>query len=340
MNTATSSPTSQSTTPKRVIKVKKSKYKVVKAIPKGPPVQYEQIGPNKYVRKDYIDPIEQIQNTLLAYAAQRNEAEKYIRRNDDGHLMVEDLTVRDIANSTGYSPFYLTSKSQLTANFNAYKNALEGLDSAFIGYAVKANHNMHILRYLASLGCGAVLVSGNELKTAIKAGFDTEKMVFNGNGKMQEELDLAVEKGVLVNIDSEFDLDHIIQAGKNAGKKARAMLRINPDVDPKVHKYVSTGMASSKFGIENTKIKAYLDKIRSNSDHIELLGAHCHIGSTIKDVTVFKDAADKMVEFIEFIRNEGFNLEYLNLGGGLGIDYERNGELIPTPSDLVDSVRQ
>lgn len=98
--------------------------------------------------------------------------------------MVEDLTVNEIANSTGYSPFYLTSKSQLTANFNAYKNALEGLDSAFIGYAVKANHNMHILRYLAGLGCGAVLVSGNELKTAIKAGFDTEKMVFNGNGKM------------------------------------------------------------------------------------------------------------------------------------------------------------
>lgn len=87
--------------------------------------------------------------------------------------MVDDLTVKEVADSTGYSPFYLTSKSQLTANFNAYKMALQDMDSAFIGYAVKANHNMHILRYLASLGCGAVLVSGNELKTAIKAGFDT-----------------------------------------------------------------------------------------------------------------------------------------------------------------------
>lgn len=121
---------------------------------------------------------------------------------------------------------------------------------------------MHVLRYLAGLGCGAVLVSGNELKTAIKAGFNPQKMVFNGNGKMQDELDLAVETGILVNIDSEFDLDHIIQASKNTGKKARAMLRINPDVDPKVHKYVSTGMASSKFGIENAKIKDYLDKIK------------------------------------------------------------------------------
>lgn len=249
-----------------------------------------------------------------------------IWRNDDGHLMVDNLAVKDIANSTGYSPFYLTSKSQLTANFNDYKEALEGLDSAFIGYAVKANHNIHALRYLASLGCGAVLVSGNELKTAIKAGFDTNKMVFNGNGKLQEELNLAVEHGILVNIDSEFDLEHIIQAGKKVGKKARAMLRINPDVDPKVHKYVSTGMASSKFGIDNSKIKQYLDKIKKNADYVELLGAHCHIGSTIKDVTVFKDAADKMVEYIEFIRKQGFNLEYLNLGGGLGIDYEKLGE--------------
>jgi len=111
-------------------------------------------------------------------------AQKFIKRNDKGELMVDDLTVKDVANTTGYSPFYLTSKSQLTANFEAYKTALEGMDSAFIGYAVKANHNIHILRYLAGLGCGAVLVSGNELKTAIKAGFDTKKMVFNGNGKM------------------------------------------------------------------------------------------------------------------------------------------------------------
>jgi diaminopimelate decarboxylase len=107
------------------------------------------------------------------------------------------------------------------------------------------------MRYLANLGCGAVLVSGNELKTAIAAGFDTNKMVFNGNGKTIEELIFAVDNNVLVNIDSEFDLEHIIQASKKTGKKARTMLRINPDVDPKVHAYVSVGMASSKFGINN-----------------------------------------------------------------------------------------
>jgi len=171
------------------------------------------------------------------------------------------------------------------------------------------------------------------------AGFDPSKMVFNGNGKMLHELELAVQNNVLVNIDSEFDLEHIIQASKNTGVKARAMLRINPDVDPKVHAYVSTGMASSKFGINNALIGDYLKKIKDNSTNVELLGVHCHIGSTIKDVTIFRDAALKMVEFVDMIRGEGFDLQYLNIGGGLGIDYERKGEKIPTPKDLIDTVR-
>lgn len=260
-------------------------------------------------------------------------------RADDGNLMCEGLKVTDIAKMAEQSPFYLTSKGQLDYNYNAYKKALEGLDSAFIGYAVKANHNVNILKHLASMGSGAVLVSGNELKLALEAGIDPTKMVFNGNGKTQPELDFAVSKGILVNIDSEFDLQHIIQASKNSGVKARAMLRINPDVDPKVHPYVSTGMASSKFGIQNKLIPEYLETIKKNSDHVELLGVHSHIGSTIKDVTIFRDAATIMCDFVEQIRKEGFDLQYLNIGGGLGIDYERDGQDIPTPQDLIDTVR-
>jgi diaminopimelate decarboxylase len=107
--------------------------------------------------------------------------------------MCDKLRVRDVFDKATYKPFYLMSKSQLRANFEAYQTALEGLDLSFIGYAVKANHNMHVLRYLASLGSGAVLVSGNELKTAIKAGFDTNKMVFNGNGKMLHELEYPLK---------------------------------------------------------------------------------------------------------------------------------------------------
>jgi diaminopimelate decarboxylase len=136
-----------------------------------------------------------------------------------------------------------------------------------------------------------VLVSGNELKTALKAGFSPEKMVFNGNGKQQQELNFAVAQGVMVNIDSEFDLEHIIKAAQRSGVKARALLRINPDVDPKVHPYVSTGLASSKFGIENNKIMEYLEVLHNNRQWVDLVGVHSHIGSTIKDVGIFRDAA-------------------------------------------------
>lgn len=185
-------------------------------------------------------------------------------RDSEGYLMCDKLRVNDIFDSTSYKPFYLMSKSQLNKNFEAYKVALEGLDSAFIGYAVKANHNMHVLRHLAELGSGAVLVSGNEIRTALKCGFPPNKIVFNGNGKTFDELRLAINAGVLINIDSEFDLDHIIAAGKRENMRAKCMLRINPDVDPKVHSYVSTGMASSKFGIRNEMISEYLDKIKQN----------------------------------------------------------------------------
>ena len=111
---------------------------------------------------------------------------------------------------------------------------------------------------MAKLGSGAVLVSGNEIRVAMHAGFPTDKLVFNGNGKTQQDINLAVEHGILVNIDSEFDLEHIIKAGQVTGRKARALLRINPDIDPKVHHYVCTGIANSKFGIQNRLILNYL----------------------------------------------------------------------------------
>lgn len=201
----------------------------------------------------------------------------------------------------GASPFYLMSKGQLNKNYQAYEHALEGIDS-FIGYAVKANHNLNLLKHLASMGSGAVLVSENEIQTAIIAGFSRSKMVFNGNGKTQSEINLAVENEILINVDSEFDLEHIIQAGVQIGKKARAILRINPDIDPKVHPYVSTGLASSKFGIQNQNLQAYLERIKECSDSISLVGIHCHLGSTIKDVEIFRDATKLMVEFVEKIR--------------------------------------
>ena len=255
----------------------------------------------------------------------------------DGYLYCEKLRVKDIQEQVAYSPFYLYSLAQLEVNYAAYQKSLAGIDS-IIGYAIKANNNLTLLKRLSELGSGAVLVSGNELRMSLAAGFDLKRTILNGNGKTLEELSLAVEHGVLINIDSEFDLAHIQQTIKHLGKPAKVLIRINPDVDPEVHPYVSTGMKNSKFGIRNERLDWFLDEIRKDN-LLNLVGVHCHLGSTIKKVRIFRDATEVMLGFIRAIEGEGFSLRYLNIGGGLGIDYERTGEEIPTPSDLIDSIR-
>jgi len=257
---------------------------------------------------------------------------------EDGYLYCDNLRVDDIRKEVPESPFYLYSKARVVANINAYRRALEGLNY-IIGYAVKANNNFKVMQLLQGQGSGAVLVSGNELKLAMAAGFDPSKTIFNGNGKLPWELELAVEKGVLINVDSEFDFANIAAAARKVGKAANVLLRINPDVDPEVHPYVSTGLAGSKFGIRNTHLQWFLDAIKAEP-LVELVGVHSHLGSTITKVNIFRDAAVIMCEFIKKINSEGFTLKYLNIGGGLGIDYYHKEDVkLPSPSDLIDTVR-
>ncbi|GJQ09349.1 hypothetical protein GpartN1_g1140.t1 [Galdieria partita] len=279
--------------------------------------------------------------TRMAVQASEAETRKsYIGYDKQGFLWCEELKVMDILESVGTTPFFLYSKAQLVSNFESYLDATKGMD-AIIGYAIKANNNLSLLRILSSQGSGAVLVSGGELMLAEKAGFDLHKTVLNGNGKTMSEISLAVTKGCLINVDSEFDLEHIIQASKQVGKKARILIRINPDIDPQVHPYISTGLANSKFGIRNTHLKWFLDRIKQEQDNLVLVGVHCHLGSTIRQVKIFKDAATIMLDFVSVIRKAGFHdLHYLNIGGGLGIDYERQGDAIPTPGELVASIRE
>ncbi len=254
----------------------------------------------------------------------------------DGYLYCEGLRIKDIQNQIIESPFYLYSLKQITDNYTAYAAALEGIES-IIGYAIKANNNLTILKHLRELGSGAVLVSGNELRIALAAGFDPKRTVLNGNGKTIDELILAAQHGVMINIDSEFDLEHMRQAARDVGKSVDVLIRINPDVDPEVHEYVSTGIKDSKFGIRNERLHWFLDQIKTEP-LFNLVGVHCHLGSTIKEVRIFRDATVLMMQFIEVIRKEGFDLKYLNIGGGLGIDYEKTGEYIPTPCHLIDSI--
>ena len=255
----------------------------------------------------------------------------------DDYLYCDRLKIKDIQEQVSHSPFYLYSLDQITRNYKAYEAALEGIES-IIGYAIKANNNLVILRHLRELGCGAVLVSGNELRMALAAGFDPGQMVLNGNGKTLPELILAAHHGVIINVDSEFDFKHIRQAARAAEKTVNVLIRINPDVDPQVHHYVSTGIKNSKFGIRNEKLHWFLNRIKDDSC-LNFVGVHCHLGSTIKKTSIFRDATKLMIDFIDVIRDQGFNLKYLNIGGGLGIDYERTGEEIPTPADLINSIR-
>ncbi|KAL7248540.1 hypothetical protein ACSBR2_003302 [Camellia fascicularis] len=260
-------------------------------------------------------------------------------KSEDEYLCCEGLRVKDVMNNVKKSPFYLYSKPKITRNFQAYRDALEGLDS-IIGYAIKANNNLKILEHLRKLGCGAVLVSGNELRLALHAGFDPTRCIFNRNGKLLEELVLAAQEGVFVNVDSEFDLDNIISVARIAGKKVNLLLRINPDVDPQVHPYVATGNKNSKFGIRNEKLQWFLDAVKAHPNELKLVGAHCHLGSTITKVDIFWDAAVLMVNYIDQICAQGFKIDYLNIGGGLGIDYYHTGAVLPSPRDLIDTVRE
>ncbi|KAK7337069.1 hypothetical protein VNO77_17628 [Canavalia gladiata] len=278
------------------------------------------------------------QNAPEVEDAKKSNFQHCFAKPEDGYLYCEGIRVHEIMESVERRPFYLYSKPQITRNVEAYRDALEGLTS-IIGYAIKANNNLKILEHLRQLGCGAVLVSGNELKLALRAGFDPTRCIFNGNGKILEDLVLAAQEGVFVNIDSEFDLENIVAAARIAGKRVNVLLRINPDVDPQVHPYVATGNKSSKFGIRNEKLQWFLDAVKENPNELKLVGAHCHLGSTITKVDIFRDAATIMINYIDQIRDQGFEVDYLNIGGGLGIDYYHSGAILPKPRDLIDTVR-
>ncbi|KAK7842299.1 diaminopimelate decarboxylase 2 [Quercus suber] len=280
-----------------------------------------------------------LKTTQKAILSQNTSFPRCFTKSSDGYLYCEGLKVQEVMDSVEQRPFYLYSKPQITRNFEAYNQALDGL-SSIIGYAIKANNNLKILEYLRQLGCGSVLVSGNELRLALHAGFDPTKCIFNGNGKLLKELVLAAEAGVFVNVDSEFDLENIVAAARIAGKKVNVLLRINPDVDPQVHPYVATGNKNSKFGIRNEKLQWFLDSVKAHPNELKLVGAHCHLGSTITKVDIFRDAAVLMVNYIDEIRAQGFEVDYLNIGGGLGIDYYHTGAILPTPRDLIDTVRE
>ncbi len=253
----------------------------------------------------------------------------------NGSLMCENIPVSCIIEKTG-TPVYIYSKSAILEKINQYKEAFKSYPT-LICYAAKANSNISVLKIFREQGLGLDIVSGGELYRGLKAGFDPKKIVYAGVGKTDEELKQAIEAGILsFNVESLMELDVLDSMAESLGKKANISIRINPDVNPKTHPYISTGLKKSKFGIDmEDALKAY--RTASKKKNLNIVGIHCHIGSQIMDVSPYREAVEKTVELVFKLKKEGINLSHIDIGGGLGIKY-RPEDNPPSPKDLAEMV--
>jgi len=242
--------------------------------------------------------------------------------------------VEDIAREVG-TPFYLYSYGTLINHYRNFNKALAELEH-LVCYAYKANSNLALCKILAEEGCGADVVSGGELRKALQAGVPPDKIVFNGNGKTVEEMELALQAGILMfNVDSRPELLLLNEVAARQGKKARIALRVNPDIDPQTHPHIATGLKESKFGFEFSQvIEGY--KLAQTLKNIDITGIQMHIGSQITRVDPFVEALKKIVNLAGELEKLDIKIEYVNVGGGLGITY--SDEDPPPLADYAQSV--
>ncbi|MDK2875887.1 MAG: diaminopimelate decarboxylase [Archaeoglobaceae archaeon] len=251
------------------------------------------------------------------------------RRN--GILFIEEVSAVEIAEKYG-TPVYITSKSQLEKNIKAYNQAFPDAEKL---YAVKANNNLALMKIIASNGFGADVFSSGELYLALLAGFSREKMLFNGNSKSDDEIEMGILSGIKFSVDSIDELNTIQSIAEKEGREVEIAFRINPDIDPKTHPKIATGLKESKFGIpEEQAVKAY--EMALSMKNVSPKGVHCHIGSQILETSPFVSAMRKIGKIAEEIEKLGIELEFLDIGGGLGIDYEGKGAI--TPEDLARDI--
>jgi diaminopimelate decarboxylase len=249
----------------------------------------------------------------------------------DGELHVEGVPLSRIAEEYG-TPCYVYSKAALTAAFQAYERAF-GTREHLICYAAKANSNIAILNLLARLGSGFDIVSAGELKRVIAAGGDPRKTVFSGVGKSEREMRFALASDILCfNVESESELLRLERVARETGARAPVSLRVNPDVDPRTHPYISTGLKNNKFGVAFEDARR-LYRLAHDSGHLEVAGIDCHIGSQLTEAGPFIDAVGKLLNLVDQLASDGISIGHLDLGGGLGIRYD--AEQPPTPEQHV-----
>lgn len=237
----------------------------------------------------------------------------------DGELCLEDVPLSRIAAEHG-TPTYAYSRAEIEARFDALVGAVGHRLTTFC-YAVKANSALAVLRLLARRGAGADIVSGGELARALRAGIPAEKIVFSGVGKTDAELDAAIAAGVRsINLESVEELDQVTARARALGRAAAVSLRVNPDIDPKTHPYLATGMREAKFGISMADAAAVARRARAEPG-LRLYAIGCHIGSQITEVGPFVDSVARLRALWEGLAAEGIAFPCLDLGGGLGIPY-------------------
>ena len=275
------------------------------------------------------------------------DSENYLNINN---TRISELIPKIIKKFNIKTPFYLYSKKQLLKNFLSYKTSFnERFDTNVdISYSVKANFNPHLLKIFQKNQSWCSLVNGNELELCLKCGFKGENLIFNGNGKTEEEIELAVSNSCYLNIDSEFNLKDTLKVCQKLNKIVKILIRINPSIDAQVHSYLNTSIKTSKFGINLEQIENIIYIVKKNSNYLKLVGYHCHLGSTITNVDVYEKCVKCLVELVDKTQLEYDidTIEMINLGGGLGIDYykhaSRTSEIsqkenhLPTPQDLAN----
>jgi diaminopimelate decarboxylase len=256
----------------------------------------------------------------------------------DGILHAEDVSLKDIAAKVG-TPFYCYSTATLERHFKLFDEALHGTDH-LICFAMKSNSNLAVLKLIGELGAGIDVVSMGEYLKARAAGVPGERIVFSGVGKTREEMRTALEGGIRqFNVESEPELEALNDVAISMGVQAPIAIRVNPDVDAKTHAKIATGKSDNKFGIPIAKSRAVYAQADA-MEGIDVVGIDVHIGSQLTQLAPFEAAFTKVAELTETLRADGINIRRLDLGGGLGIPYERSNDAPPLPIEYGDVIRK
>jgi diaminopimelate decarboxylase len=245
-------------------------------------------------------------------------------------LFIEDVRLSDLAGQHG-TPLFVYSKAAMLCALAAYQRGFAGRN-AQICYAMKANSSLGVLQVFAQAGCGFDIVSGGELERVLAAGGDAKKVIFSGVGKTRAEMRRALEAGIACfNVEGEAELDVLNDVACSLGLRAPVSIRVNPNVDPQTHPYISTGLKGNKFGIAHERALATYQRAAALPG-LRVVGIDCHIGSQITQETPYLDAMDRVLDLVQTIEAAGIPIHHIDFGGGLGIDY--NGDT-PPPADTL-----